>query len=140
MCFAVKYTGPSGQSQEVYVGKNAQIPVYTVAGEIEAVRWGRQKTEPGKAYAHHCARLESINIGKWDWLAPKAVSLAVEGFADWGTDKQVHWHDVPQGKAIRGALVQDQGTLRVYVVTEPVPGHLAHWSKGGRWPRLVEAG
>lgn len=139
MCFAVKYKGKNNEKKTVYVGQDAEIPVVKSDGEIELVRWGRDKKEDGKGYAHHCARLESIEAGKWSWLHPKAVNIAVEEFADWGRDRQVHWHVVPENQAIRGALIQDGETLRAYVVTEPAPEELLKFFKGGRQPRIVDA-
>lgn len=137
MCFAVKYKGPTGKLEEVYAGKGAQVPVVNKAGEAQLVRWGRDKKELGNGFAHHCARIESIEAGKWSWLQPRAVSVDISEFADWGTDGQVHWHVVPGEQGVRGALIQDSDVLRVYVITEPVPLEVAKWSKGGRWPRVT---
>jgi len=137
MCFAVKFTGKNQEKKTVYVGQEAQVPVINSSGAVQLVRWGRDKKEEGKAFAHHCARMESIEAGKWSWLQPKAVNMQIEEFADWGTDGQVHWHVVPDGHSIRGALIQDGETLRAYVVTEPVIAEMAKYSKGGRWPRVV---
>lgn len=136
MCFAVKFTA-KGQQQTVYTSKDSTIPVVQSNGDTQMVRWGRDKKEPGQSFAHHCARIESINAGKWSWLKPKAVNLDIEEFADWGSDNQVHWHVVPEQHSLRGALVQDGNILRVYIVTEPVIESMKQYSKGDRWPRIV---
>ena len=137
MCFAIKYTGKNHEKKTVYSGKDAVVPVINSQGDKQLVRWGRDKKEDGKAYSHHCARLESIESGKWEHLHTKAVNISIEEFADWGADGKVHWHVIPEGHAVRGALIQDGDTLRAYVVTEPVLPEMAKYSKGGRWPRVT---
>jgi len=135
MCFAVTYKGP--EEKTVYAGKNAMVPVLDADGVIESIRWGRVKSEPGRAVAHHCARIESIRAGKWKWLKPERVRILATSFLDWTVDKQQHWNTLEDNQALWGALVQDGDTPRVYVVTMPVPEEFKHLSKGGRWPKVA---
>lgn len=139
MCFAVKYTNKNKEQKTVYVGIDTLVPVVKSDNEIELVRWGRTKAESGKSFKHHCARMESIEAGKWSWLQPKAVSIAIDEYADYGKDNEVHWHKLKAGEFLRGALIQDEGTLRVYVVTEPALPEVLEMYKGGRSPRVVQA-
>ena len=137
MCFAVKFTHKNQKQKTVYVSKDAMIPVIKSDGGTELVRWGRAKTDEGKAFPHHCARLESIEAGEWDWLHPRGCNLAIDEYADYGTDGKVHWHKVHNDFMVRGALLNDEGVFRAYVVTIPAPVEALHMYKGGRMPKVI---
>lgn len=138
MCFAVKYKGPESTEKQVYVGKAAQLPIIFKGGELRMVKWGKAKGEPGRGFDTYWAKLESIEAKKWNHLKPKAVDIPVIEFAEYGTDNQAHWHQIPEGQVLRGAFVIDEGIERVYVVTVPAWPEIAHLTKKGRWPRLYK--
>lgn len=85
------------------------LPIKTNKG-VELKLWGN-KDKDSKLPNTGWAREESIIEGKWNWLEPKPVDIAVLS----GYEKKV-WFDTPEG--LKGILVKHGNEERVYIRTQ----------------------
>ncbi len=104
-------------------------------GNISLLPWGRRKEQEGKLPLGGWARLDSINAGKWEYVQPTPVKIAVDGFMEKDHNKDSHWFDLEEGQYIQGLVAHYNDEKRVYVVTvdpDPLTRQIHD-----RWPRLI---
>jgi hypothetical protein len=136
VCSGAKYIEPSGKEWKVYFpNPKAALPVALKDGTIEWVKWGRRKEEQAPFVQGGWARVDSIEVGKWERYNPQFVILAAQGFMEKDAEKVSHWIDVPQGFAIQALVVQNEWDKRLYIVTEDTPDEYS-WVHD-RWPRMI---
>lgn len=135
MCVGVHYILGSREMRVLFSSKSAQLPVRTRDG-IKLLPWGRRPRQTGKLPLGGCAYLDSIHVGSWDRFSPKAVRLWVKSFAEMDVEGRTHWHEVTEGKWIKGLVATLGSERRVYVVTlTPILAETPY----ERWP-CVESG
>ncbi|MBF6611813.1 MAG: hypothetical protein IVW55_01640 [Chloroflexi bacterium] len=118
---AIEEFRQSGQVKSLYWQRGEPLlPVATPdksgeASDIELVRWGnRDKNAPFPQTGW--SRVESLAAGKWNYLRPQPVLIAVS----YGIEKG-NWFTIAKG--IKGVIVQREGERRVYMLTgEAKPG------------------
>lgn len=107
----------AGHAQQFFWNKQAFLPIETKTG-VQLKLWGNKDDYlgiPKTAWA----KIESIKAGKWDYLHPKPVILAIDA----GLEKKL-WFDLPEGA--KGLMITKDGQDRVYLVTEEAsPEYLA---------------
>jgi len=99
----------AGHAQQFFWSEKAFLPIETKHG-IELKIWGNKADDlaiPKTAWA----KLESIRAGKWEYLNPKPVLLAIDS----GMEKKV-WFSLPQGAT--GLMIRKDGQDIVYLVTK----------------------
>lgn len=104
-------------------------------GQMRIVDWGNRNGDaPGlEHYKTGWCRIESLEAGKWRWLAPEEVAIP----ANYGHDKGRKFF-IEQG--IRGIVVHDkQEKPHVYMLTQ-ASSHVYEVMTGGhdRMPVLIE--
>jgi hypothetical protein len=99
-----------GRAESFFWHKQAVLPVKEKDG-VHLLLWGNKNTGirlPKTGWA----KAESLASGRWDYLHPQPVDIAVES----GYEKKV-WFDLPSGT--KGIIVERDGEERVYMVTQP---------------------
>jgi hypothetical protein len=77
-------------------------------------------------------RTESLEAGKWRWLAPELVDIP----ADFGLEKGV-WFQINQG--LRGVLVRDESERpHVYMLTQQASHYYQTMTRHERMPILID--
>ena len=137
MCGGVKYIEPNGKEWKVYFpSPKAALPVAKPDGTVEWIKWGRRREEQAPFVQGGWARVDSIELGKWEKCQPVYAQLAVQSFMEKDAEKVSHWIDVPEGKAIQALIISNNDEQRIYIVTEDTPPDYA-WVHD-RWPKLVK--
>ena len=115
----------------MYTDPVVQLPVVH-DGQIMIYEWGnRGGAKVSKLPATGWCRIESLEAGKWRWLAPEKVIIP----SDFGLEKSV-WFPTEEG--IEGVLVRDeQRRPRVYVMTEQASHYFQTMTRHDRMPVLV---
>ncbi|WP_286162455.1 hypothetical protein [Methylobacillus flagellatus] len=135
MCGGARYVDEAGRDWKIYFpNPKAALPVARASGQVEWVKWGRRKEEPGKFVQGGWARQESVNAGKWDRVEPELVQLAVTSFMEKDAARTSHWIDVPAGMAINALIATMEGESRLYVITTETPAEYV-WVHD-RWPLI----
>jgi hypothetical protein len=116
----------------MYTDPVVQLPVLH-DGQIMIYEWGnRGGAKVSKLPATGWCRLESLEAGKWRWLAPEKVIIP----ADFGLEKSV-WFPIEQG--VEAVLVHDeQKRPRVYIITEPASHYFQTMTRHDRMPVLID--
>lgn len=122
-----------------FVAPAASIPVLLAdTGQVEWVRWGRRKKEPGQGPYGGWARLTTVRAGSWEALQPTRGYVLAERFIQESIRgrRLSQWTPVPDGQAI-DCLVIGEGSERVaYVITTTPPPALQ--KTYSRWPHLID--
>jgi hypothetical protein len=101
------------------------------AGQLIICDWGNHNRASKLPRTGWCS-LESLESGKWRWLAPEAVEIP----AQFGLDQGV-WFQIVQG--IRGVLVNDpRERPHVYMLTKPATHYYEIMTHSDRMPDLIE--
>ena len=145
MCAAIEYLG-----KKIYFrDEGPQLPVLLKAtpdkGE-QCVRWipwgvayGSSSKRSAPLPEGACARLESIQQGRWKKWHGHPVKIPVERFMERGADKSEHWFDLQEGEVLQGCLAENlaagRDLMAVYVVTIPALPEFAQIHD--RWPRIM---
>jgi hypothetical protein len=100
------------------------------AGEMRIYEWGN-RGRAGKLPPSGWCRLESLEAGKWKWLAPESIIIP----AQFGLEKGV-WFAITEG--IQGVVVQDENERpHAYMLTQPASVYYLNMTKHDRMPMLV---
>ena len=135
MCGGVRYTIKKEIVRVFFPNPNAKLPIIMRDGNVSLLPWGRRKEQTGNLPLGGWARLESIDAGKWDYLRPRPVKIAVDAFMEKDHNKDSHWCDMESGTFIQGLYAFKNNEARIYVVTvEPDP---LKKQIHDRWPRIV---
>lgn len=114
----------------------ARLPVLGRHGDLHWLRWGESHGVTGSPWvAGPCARLDSIQAGKWDKYAPVPVKLAVGRYMERNASGKPYWGKLAEGEYLQGLVAVIGRERRVYVVTVDTPPRWRHVSL--RWPRIV---
>jgi hypothetical protein len=116
----------------MYTDPIVQLPVLH-DGQIMIYEWGnRGGKKVSNLPATGWCRLESLEAGKWRWLAPEKVIIP----ADMGLEKGV-WFQIHQG--IEGVLVHDeQKRPHVYMLTKQASHYFQTMTRHDRMPVLID--
>ncbi|MBK2124854.1 hypothetical protein IB691_06290 [Fangia hongkongensis] len=112
----------------------ALLPVLKRDGSLEYMPWGRREKQSGALPLGGWARLESLKKGMWNKYFPKHCKIIVNEFME--RDKatgQTNWFTVTKGHYIHGIIAQDNGEIRLYVVTIAAQDTDIH----DRYPRII---
>jgi len=74
MCGGVRYNS----IQVYFPNPQTQLSVIMKDGNISLLPLGRRKEQEGNLPLGGWARLDSINAGKWEYVQPTPVKIAVE--------------------------------------------------------------
>lgn len=108
-----------------------QLPVIQ-AGQMRIYAWGN-RGRVGRLPPSGWCRQESLEAGKWRYLAPQPVVIP----AQFGLEKGV-WFAITEG--IKGIVVCDaQGQPHVYMLTQAASTYFQNMTKHDRMPVLVGA-
>ena len=135
MCDGVRYTIKKETLRVFFPNPNAKLPILMKDGNVSLLPWGRRKEQDGELPLGGWARLESIESGKWQYLQPIPVKIAVEAFMEKDHNKDSHWFDMEPGTFIQGLYACKGNEARIYVVT--VEPYALKRQIHDRWPRLV---
>ena len=135
MCGGVRYTIKKETFRVFFPNPYAKLPVLMRDGKVSLVPWGRRKQEDGNLPLGGWARLESVDAGKWDYLQPRPVKIAVDAFMEKDHNKDSHWFNMEPDTFIQGLYASKGDEARIYVVTVE-PGPLER-PIHDRWPRIV---
>lgn len=106
----------AGRADVYYWQDQPVLPIVTQQG-IVLKPWGN-KDKSLKLPVTGWARQESFNAGKWEWLNPVKVKIAI----DRGAEKKL-WFATPQG--VDGVMIRQGQTEYVYMLTrEASPEYL----------------
>ena len=86
MCGGVRYTIKKQTVRVYFPNPQAQLPILMKDGNISLLPWGRRKEQEGNLPLGGWARLDSINAGKWEYVHPIPVKIAVDAFME-----KSHW-------------------------------------------------
>jgi len=115
----------------MYTDPVVQLPVMH-HGELEIYEWGNRGNKESKLPRTGWCRQESLEAGKWRWLAPEPVEIA----ADFGLEKGV-WFHINHG--LRGILVRDEvDQPHVYMLTQSASHYYQTMTKHERMPLLID--
>lgn len=117
--------------EKIIMRLNHRYPVIPIIinGIVQLVQWGNRtnQTMPKTAYC----RLESIQAGKWQWLRPQKVEIAVCA----GFSKGV-WFQVRHG--LWGILVYDSKNIPYcYLLMRPSTHYYTIMTGAHRMPLLI---
>lgn len=100
-------------------------------GQLVIMEWGNRNNKESKLPKTGWCRLESLEAGKWRWLAPEKVLIP----ADFGLEKSV-WFQIKEG--MEGVVVQDeQQRPHVYMLTTEASVYYQNMTRHNRMPVLV---
>lgn len=133
MCSGIEYDG------QLLVWKDPEValPVLLRDGSIAYVRWGERHGVVSPFYQGPCARLESIQAGKWRKFNPQPVQIPLTKYMERDAKGKPYWVSVADGEVLQGMIASWAGEQRVYVVTVESPAEFAHIQP--RWPRVIPA-
>lgn len=137
MCGGAEFLVKNEIVKVFFPNPKATLPVVMKNGEPELIPWGRRQDQPGSLPLGGWARLDSIRAGKWNYLNPKPVKLAIHSFMEKDKDKNSHWFDLQEHEFLQGLFVFNQQEQRVYVVTTEAPEETRDIHL--RWPRIISA-
>ena len=80
----------TGRGESFFWLRDAVLPI-KVNGKTQLKLWGN-KDEDVRLPSTGWARVESLEMGKWDYLSPEEVDIIIES----GYEKKV-WFDMPNG-------------------------------------------
>lgn len=90
MCGGVRYTINNETVRVYFPNPQAQLPILMKDGNISLLPWGRRKEQEGKLPLGGWARLDSINAGKWEYVQPTPVKIAVDAFMEKDHNKDLY--------------------------------------------------
>ncbi len=115
----------------MYTDPVVQLPVMH-DGELVIYEWGNRGNKQSKLPRTGWCRTESLEAGKWRWLAPEPVDIP----ADFGLEKGV-WFQINQG--LRGVLVRDESERpHVYMLTQQASHYYQTMTRHERMPILID--
>ncbi|RZU45182.1 hypothetical protein EV700_1997 [Fluviicoccus keumensis] len=118
-------------------GDHKILPVLLRNGDVRWLRWGERHGVPSPWIAGPCARLDSIQAGKWDRYQPVPVKLPVRRYMERNARNKPYWVRLNEGEYLQGLAARVGDEVRVYVVTVDTPAAYRHVSD--RWPRVIAA-
>jgi len=114
----------------MYTDRVVELPVMH-AGQLVIYEWGNRGNKQSRLPRTGWCRHESLEAGKWRWLAPEPVDIP----ADFGLEKGV-WFQINEG--LRGILVRDETEQpHVYMLTQPASHYYQTMTKHERMPMLI---
>ena len=100
-------------------------------GQLAIYPWGNRGGRTPKLPKTGWCRQESLEAGKWRWLAPEPVVIP----AQFGLEKGI-WFSITEG--IQGIAVRDPTDhVHVYMLTQPASTYYSNMTKHDRMPVLV---
>ena len=105
----LKHFKQTGRIESFFWQTKAVLPVKG-RKKVQLVIWGNKDTDI-KLPKTGWARQESLDEGKWDYLHPQPVDIAVDS----GYEKKT-WFELPQGT--KGVVVKRGEEERVYMITK----------------------
>ena len=101
-------------------------------GQFVVYPWGNRGDKLEKIPQTGWCRKESLEAGKWKWLAPERVVIP----ASFGLEKGV-WFPIREG--VEGVVVRDQSEQpHVYMLTRAASHYYQTMTKHDRMPDLVD--
>lgn len=131
MCSGIEYK----DSLLLWRDSEVELPVLLRGGEVSWVRWGERHGVVSEFFQGPCARLESIQTGKWRRYSPTPVKIPMERYMERDAKGAPYWVKAPAGSVLQGLLAVADGEQRVYVVTVDSPPEYRHVQP--RWPRVL---
>ena len=100
-------------------------------GQLVIYEWGNRNNKDCRLPRTGWCRLDSLEAGKWRWLAPEKVVIP----ADFGLEKSV-WFQIQEG--IEGIVVHDETERpHVYMLTTEASVYYQNMTRHERMPVLV---
>lgn len=78
MCGGIRYPIKKETLKVYFPNPYAQLPILMKDGNVSLLPWGRRKEQEGNLPLGGWARLDSINAGKWEYVHPSPVKIAVD--------------------------------------------------------------
>ncbi len=132
MCSGIEYQDALLTWQNTPV----KLPVLLRNGEIAWLRWGELHGTQSPFVHGPCARLDSIQSGKWDRYQPRPVKIPLTRYMERDSRGAPCWIKVGPGQHLQGLVATWQGEQRLYVVTVETPKKFRHVQQ--RWPRVLD--
>lgn len=131
MCSGIELNG------EMHLWRDAEVklPVLNKDGSISWLRWGERHGVKSAFVQGPCARLDSIQLGKWQRFKPVPVKIPIDRYMERDNKGAPYWVKVQAGQYLQGLVATVNDEQRVYVVTIEAPKQFRHVSE--RWPRII---
>ncbi len=114
---------------------DVKLPVARKDGSIAWVAWGERHGIKSAFVQGPCARLDSIQSGKWDKYSPQPVKIPIQRYMERDIKGAPYWVKVSPGSYLQGLIATINSDRRVYVVTIETPDEFRHVQP--RWPRVI---
>jgi len=111
------------------------LPVLMKGGTISWLKWGERHGVQSAFVQGPCARLDSIQAGKWQRFNPTPVKIPITRYMERNQKGAPYWVKVEDGQYLQGLVATVNGEQRVYVVTVDAPPEFRHVQD--RWPRVI---
>ncbi|MDP1539266.1 MAG: hypothetical protein Q8K94_08865 [Moraxellaceae bacterium] len=131
MCSGIEYLGKMHLWRDVDV----TLPVLMKDGSIRWLKWGERHGVQSAFVQGPCARLDSIQAGKWQRFNPMPVKIPITRYMERNQKCAPYWVKVEDGQYLQGLVATVNGEQRVYVVTVDAPQAFRHVQD--RWPRVI---
>lgn len=131
MCSGIEY------QDQIHAWKDPEVklPVLNRDGSVSWLTWGARHGIPSPFVQGPCARLESIQAGKWDQYQPISVKVPMQRYMERDHKGSPFWVKAEPHQYLQGLVATLSGEQRIYVVTIETPEAYRHVQP--RWPRLV---
>lgn len=131
MCSGIELNG------EMHLWRDAEVklPVLNKDGSISWLFWGERHGVKSSFVQGPCARLDSIQLGKWQRFNPVPVKIPIDRYMERDNKGAPYWVKVQAGQHLQGLVATINDEQRVYVVTVEAPNQFRHVSE--RWPRII---
>ena len=114
----------------LYRDAQARLPVW-LDGELTICTWGNRDDKQSRLPRTGWCRQESLQAGRWSWLAPRPVVIP----ACYGLERGV-WFQIKEG--LSGIVVQDErDEAHVYMLTEAASHYYQVMTRHDRMPILI---
>ena len=132
MCSGIEYQG----QMHLWSDPEVHLPVRRKNGALSWLRWGARHGIESPFFQGPCARLESIQMGKWNRFQPMPVKICMDRYMERDIKNKPYWVKTESYQVLQGLVATWQGEQRVYVVTVDTPAEFQHVQP--RWPRVIE--
>lgn len=132
MCSGIEYL----DALITWQNEPVKLPVRLRNGDITWIRWGELHGRQSSFVHGPCARLDSIQSGKWDRFQPHPVKIPLARYMERDSRGAPVWIKVNPDQHLQGLIATWQGEQRIYVVTVETPKNFRHMQP--RWPRLLD--